>query len=89
MITVLPSMIFFNFVVLSDRLQSYKRVLKNPIFMLLEIQYVSVYISVGGYFAFLPKYITTQFGIPLYTANYLLGKSYASLINIFPVQNEK
>ncbi|KAK3087958.1 hypothetical protein FSP39_012827 [Pinctada imbricata] len=60
---------------IKDRFLSYWRLIRNPIYIILNIEHIFITISISGYISFLSKYIITQFGVALHTANYILAVS--------------
>ena len=58
---------------ISDFLEAVIRVLRNPVFSLVSLSTCLNIVGVAGMLSFLPKYIASQYTIPLWKANIILG----------------
>ncbi|XP_033727073.1 solute carrier organic anion transporter family member 5A1-like [Pecten maximus] len=56
-----------------DRVSSYWRILKNPIYISILVTNSCMVCGQTGYISFLAKYIQTQFGTPLWQSNLILA----------------
>ncbi|KAK3087480.1 hypothetical protein FSP39_006508 [Pinctada imbricata] len=60
---------------IKDRLLSYWRILRNPLFVMICLASCSQALSFIGYLSFLTKYTTLQWNIPVWQANLIVGSS--------------
>lgn len=65
---------YIIFLFILERTLSFWRIMKNPIYVFQLLGVTAHMASIGGYFSFLSKYIYTQYNIPLWKANILVGK---------------
>ncbi|OWF41742.1 solute carrier organic anion transporter family member 2A1-like [Mizuhopecten yessoensis] len=56
-----------------DRVSSYWRIMKNPIYISILVTNCAMVCGQAGYISFLAKYIQTQFGTPLWQSNLILA----------------
>ncbi|KAK3088753.1 hypothetical protein FSP39_023325 [Pinctada imbricata] len=56
-----------------DRVLSFYRVLKNPVYVSVLVTNILQLMAIGGYLSFLSKYIKLQWTLPLWQANIVLG----------------
>ncbi|XP_048769792.2 solute carrier organic anion transporter family member 2B1-like isoform X2 [Ostrea edulis] len=59
---------------------SYRRIVRNPIYMLTCVSQIFNMMAVGGWSAFSSKFMMTHFNIPLYLANYILAGANISTV---------
>ena len=67
----LPLYMLFFF---SERTLSYIRVIKSPVYVCTLTFNILNWSGIIGKFSFLPKYISAQYGVPLWKANIIMCK---------------
>lgn len=65
--------------VFSDFLQAVVRVVRNPIYSLMSLSTCLNLVGVAGMLSFLPKYFASQYSVPLWKANIILGMYHIKL----------
>ena len=68
------SVLIISYRSFSDFLKTFMRLISNPVFMPQTLATCILLFTVSGMMSFKPKYLETQFFIPAWKANMLLGR---------------
>ena len=60
---------------LPELLSAYGRVLSNPVYLVISLASCFHAVGIAGAMAFSPKYMSSQYSVPVWQANIILGKT--------------
>lgn len=65
-------------------LSAMSRVIRNPVYFLLTVSTICNCLGIAGTIAFMPKYLASQYDIPLWQANIVMGMYIGGVFKMFP-----